>query len=469
VAVIVHWWQGWMHKRCHADQGPRNEPSYKKRVQVRDTCSRQTLEEEDTIAPPSSSCSGREVQSSLPLACPLLEALRHSEMLWLQTQLRLLCKEEGLRYEPFLCFARWHFVCRILETAPCPDPLIPSGVVRVEQGLKGELIQAGLTGARAERVCIELAEAAAQACSRMALAKAQQQQQQGQASPTHPDVVVFPVYNDRHAGGGGRGRGGGKGRNGDQQQAYDQVEVWCSEAEIESQLLLNVDTLERLRAQYIGPPDTFESQLFCLLARYKSLQGAGYQSALPDALFCVLEEELGVTHECFASPFNHFLPSYFSAFPDIDRLFGSSGSFFDQVWQPSSGSFEANPPFVEEVMVVMANKINGWLSASDDPLSFVVVVPGWIGGESFTTLSESTHRRCCLSFDKGCHVYKEGFQYRLDRQHTIPEFLSFIFVLQNEAGAHKWPVGNDALHARIRTAFAPTALQLGYQTSQPKK
>ena len=59
----------------------------------------------------------------------------------------------------------------------------------------------------------------------------------------------------------------------------------------------------------------------------------------------------GVCHECFASPLNCYYPSFCSLFPDTDRFFGSYGSFFS--FRPTSGSFQANPPFVEDVMEMM--------------------------------------------------------------------------------------------------------------------
>jgi len=46
------------------------------------------------------------------------------------------------------------------------------------------------------------------------------------------------------------------------------------------------------------------------------LAGPGYQMALPEVAFDVLRDNFGVTHECFASPLNNYLPSFCSAFPD---------------------------------------------------------------------------------------------------------------------------------------------------------
>ena len=66
-----------------------------------------------------------------------------------------------------------------------------------------------------------------------------------------------------------------------------------------------------------------------------------------------------------------------SAFPDTDTCFGSVGDFFD--FHPRTGSFQCNPPFVDEVMTQTARHIDGLLRASTAPLSFIVIVPAWQG------------------------------------------------------------------------------------------
>jgi hypothetical protein len=113
----------------------------------------------------------------------------------------------------------------------------------------------------------------------------------------------------------------------------------------------------------------------------------------------VLKAHFGVRFECFASPLNCTFGHFCSAFPDTDRHFGSYGSFFHfryrpevacqwcvithsplslsclspvSLCRPSSGSFEANPPFITEVMAAMVLHLANALG----PLSFVVIVPG---------------------------------------------------------------------------------------------
>lgn len=352
-----------------------------------------------------------------------MEALRHAALLNMQSMLNSLCVREGLQREPYLAFQRWYFVCKMIEEQP-RDPLLPSGEIACELGLQHELVEAGLAEDRAEWVCRSLAEAAAAECEHVAAHKAAYDD----GAPSKGDVRIS--LSDYRC----------------------QVSFQCPPARA-FRLHLNRNTLERLRAEYTGPLHAFESQLFCLLARYDALKGTGYQAAIPDAMFQLLSERLGVKQECFASPLNHFLPAYCSAFPDIDCFFGSAGSFFDMD-SPITGSFEANPPFVEEIMAVLAEKIERWLAGSAQPLSFVVVMPGWAGTPACVKLSQSANLRCHLTFGKGGHAYKEGSHHTLARLYKIAECTTFIYIMQNEAGAGRWPV-SESLKNEICTAFSP--------------
>ena len=132
--------------------------------------------------------------------------------------------------------------------------------------------------------------------------------------------------------------------------------------------------LRTLHARFGGGDDAgdVDERIFCVLARYEALRGAGFQCAVPGAAFDGLRRYLGCTVECFASPLNCRFERYFSAFPALERSFGSLGSFFDEdaVDALRSGSFECNPPFVPEVMTFAARRIQRLLAdASRGPLS----------------------------------------------------------------------------------------------------
>ena len=121
--------------------------------------------------------------------------------------------------------------------------------------------------------------------------------------------------------------------------------------------------------------EEFHTRLFCLLARYQALGGHGYQAALSEHGFRVLQKRMETQFECFASPLNCHFGRYCSAFPDTDCVFGSLGSFFS--FRPTSGSYEANPPFVPEFMSAMTEHMEALLKKAKGPLSFTVIIPAW--------------------------------------------------------------------------------------------
>ena len=131
--------------------------------------------------------------------------------------------------------------------------------------------------------------------------------------------------------------------------------------------------------------------IFCLLLRYKSLQGGGFQAALPACVFEALRTNFGVEMEGFASPLNCSFSCFCSAFPDTDAPFGSLGSFFH--FQPRTGSFALNPPFVGDVILRAAEHCERLLrtaAAARLPLSFVIVV-----GASETARRHAAWARLC--------------------------------------------------------------------------
>ena len=66
--------------------------------------------------------------------------------------------------------------------------------------------------------------------------------------------------------------------------------------------------------------------------------------------------------ELCASPLNCHWRRYCSSYLDVDAPFGSLGDLFK--FNPTRGSFEANPPFVPEIMSEMVVHIDALLSKS---------------------------------------------------------------------------------------------------------
>lgn len=199
----------------------------------------------------------------------------------------------------------------------------------------------------------------------------------------------------------------------------------------------------------------FLRRVYCVLARYETLSGKsdGYQMAFPDAGFQFLRDRFGAVAECFASPLNCWNNHFCSIARDTDQFFGSLGNFFcfqgsapgiDPAL-PIGGSFEANPPFVEAVMNTMAERIFYLLEKHPTaPFSFIVIVPAWADCAGVIQMTDSIftrpHRGYRLVLEKKKHDYRPGMQHRTGHSHQQSNVDTFVFFLQNDAGAKRWPV-----------------------------
>ena len=80
----------------------------------------------------------------------------------------------------------------------------------------------------------------------------------------------------------------------------------------------------RVAGRQVAADDAgFARALFCVLARYEAIGGAGHQAALNSGAFTLLRTQFGCEFECFASPLNCRYSRFCSAFPDVDAPFGS--------------------------------------------------------------------------------------------------------------------------------------------------
>ncbi|CAM9678153.1 unnamed protein product, partial [Hapterophycus canaliculatus] len=175
----------------------------------------------------------------------------------------------------------------------------------------------------------------------------------------------------------------------------------------------------------------FHDCLFACLMRYEALQGGGFQASMGGDAFDVLLKRLGVKMECFASPFNCRYSRYCSAFADTDRPFGSVGSFFE-FW-PTEGAYEANPPFVRDVILRMAKHMEDLLQGTSKPLTFVVVIPCWEDSAGWMRLRDSAFLSKHFKLDQKDHGYCEGKQHLRRNRYRLASFHTSVFFLQTEA------------------------------------
>uniref|UniRef100_A0A8C5CHS5 Phosphorylated CTD interacting factor 1 n=1 Tax=Gadus morhua TaxID=8049 RepID=A0A8C5CHS5_GADMO len=228
--------------------------------------------------------------------------------------------------------------------------------------------------------------------------------------------------------------------------------------------------------------EKFLSRVWCLIKRYQVMfgsgvnEGTGLQGALPVAVFEALNKQFGVSFECFASPLNCYFKQFCSAFPDTDGFFGSRGPFLS--FRPASGSFEANPPFSEELMDAMVTHFEELLDSSTEPLSFIIFVPEWRdpATPALIRLEASRFLRHQLTVSAYEHEYRSGSQHICKRDEMYYKAVhgTVVFFLQNAAGFAKWEPNAERL-AEITSAYQssssrPAAVgRLDFPRKQPTR
>ncbi|XP_038070202.1 mRNA (2'-O-methyladenosine-N(6)-)-methyltransferase-like [Patiria miniata] len=222
----------------------------------------------------------------------------------------------------------------------------------------------------------------------------------------------------------------------------------------------------------------FLPRVWCLLRRYQTLfgvgqyEGHGLQGALPVNVFKSLHDNFGVTFECFASPLNCYFKQFCSAFADTDCYFGSRGPVLD--FHPVSGSFEANPPFGEELMEAMVAHFERLLANTTDPLSFIVFIPEWRNPPTaaLVNMEQSRFKRRQETVSAYEHEYRSGGQHACSEDDINYRAVhgTAIFFLQNEAGYQKWTPTNEKIQAMM-DAYRPQkrALDSEAEDGPPRK
>ncbi|XP_062402264.1 mRNA (2'-O-methyladenosine-N(6)-)-methyltransferase [Sardina pilchardus] len=206
--------------------------------------------------------------------------------------------------------------------------------------------------------------------------------------------------------------------------------------------------------------EKFLSRVWCLIKRYQVMfgsgvnEGTGLQGALPVPVFEALHKQFGVTFECFASPLNCYFKQFCSAFPDTDGFFGSRGPFLS--FSPASGSFEANPPFCEELMDAMVTHFEELLERSSEPLSFIIFVPEWRDPPTpaLTRMEASRFRRHQLIVPAFEHEYRSGSQHLCKKEEMYYKAIhgTAVLFLQNAAGFAKWEPSAERIQ-ELLTAY----------------
>ena len=280
---------------------------------------------------------------------PTLINARRAAFNELDTNLTRFVREVGLREQPSMAFLRWGFNQRSLQNPKRvdeQDPLLPMDA-GVDACLTSELVREKLNKETAREVCLKLAAACKTKAAMLVKMKTRLESSTSNtpASLAGKFELLLPHESHLHTfkTASAHGDGGSSAQpyrerdlNSFNQSEREQYKIiYDRGGPSEHAIPLNHARFTQLRSDYIrstGPiradlkEDTeFLRRLWTMCARYDTISGAGYQAALPEEGFAMLKRHWGVEHECYASPLNHCLESFGSAFIETDRFFGSKG------------------------------------------------------------------------------------------------------------------------------------------------
>jgi hypothetical protein len=159
----------------------------------------------------------------------------------------------------------------------------------------------------------------------------------------------------------------------------------------------------------------FNQYIFCLIYRYSYIESGNQQLAISKN---VKDEflKIGVNFELFGSAINVWSDYYCSLFYNLEKHFGSKGSFFNI--KIESGIYWSNPPYDEDIMYKMAQKIVSLLDVYDK-LCFIVTIPVW----DKTTQTEITEISSVLRNFKRMDKYDDYKAYKTLKKYIKDELI----------------------------------------------
>ncbi|KRX03567.1 hypothetical protein PPERSA_04119 [Pseudocohnilembus persalinus] len=175
--------------------------------------------------------------------------------------------------------------------------------------------------------------------------------------------------------------------------------------------------------------------IFELIFNYQFIGGIGYQWAFPPNMMKMLEEELKIECEVFASPLNHYFDQFHSLF-DIDQYFGSYCSCLSNDIKDHIQGIEVNPPFVEKMMVKNSQRILDHIIQKQmkDEFFICFYCNPWKDSQAYQILAQEKSLVIdTIDFQRLKHHYFDITK----REFQVSPFNSFVIVIgTSKAKAH---------------------------------
>jgi len=143
-------------------------------------------------------------------------------------------------------------------------------------------------------------------------------------------------------------------------------------------LLIPVDEYNKLKNFYNGDNSKMDELITIIIYRYQLLGSNNHQLGVKSDIMQKMKKDYNLSYECFASSINCTFNHYCSIYYDVEKYFGSFGSFFNL--QPTQGTFGLNPPYQKEIIETSILKALGHLEEAQKEeklLTFIITIPIW--------------------------------------------------------------------------------------------
>ena len=140
-------------------------------------------------------------------------------------------------------------------------------------------------------------------------------------------------------------------------------------------ILIPIKIYDKLVNSYTGPKYKVDEYLWAIVFRYQLLGSNNHQLAVLPNIMKSMTADYNLNFECFASAINSTFPKYCSIYYDLEKYFGSVGSFFNI--KPTKGTFGFNPPYQKDIIDLGINKLFEFLNQTSESLTFIITIPIW--------------------------------------------------------------------------------------------
>jgi hypothetical protein len=131
----------------------------------------------------------------------------------------------------------------------------------------------------------------------------------------------------------------------------------------------------KLYNNYTGPVNKMDEYIWAIIFRYQLLGSNNHQLAVLPSVMFKMKQDYNLDFECFASAINSTFTNYCSIYYDLEKYFGSIGSFFNII--PCKGTFGFNPPYQKDIIEIGVTNLFHYLDTTIHQLTFIITIPIW--------------------------------------------------------------------------------------------